>query len=142
MKTALLAVLFLTLGSAFAPLYALAQPEAQIFDPAQGKIVRSVPAAPAIQNEARAILQTSTYPDPQTSIQAGPGLVLRIPLEPPFVFNEAWYRGPVTEVFIFTEPVDSRKRLLFFTPERRALVVNYTGDVRPLLEKIQQRSTN
>lgn len=90
-------------------------PAVQLFDVAQGRVVRSAPNSMAFRRLGESWIASIRSAWGGFRLDPESGYVLKIPFEPAVPVSNGWYRGEVRELYIMWDPAkphDTRMMLL------------------------------
>lgn len=134
----LLACLIIGLGAPAASVSA-AQPArlrpVQVFDVAEGKVVKTIENDAQFQQFAAGWLGSVTGLSPQLKPEDKCGHVFRVPLGQPITVRTQGLEVSAAEVFLFYCP-QKPSVLLVFDPQRKPYIFTFNADVKPFLRKV------
>lgn len=109
--------------------------EIEIFDINEGEVIQTVPTYLNVQDEVMSYLDNITGVYKKVNPIPKNGMMVKIPLEPAYLLENAWLSSFIDEVIlIFTkneEPI-----LLLFDDENSPHFFHFKGDTFTLLEQI------
>lgn len=110
--------------------------EVEIFDIKQGEVVQTVPAYLNVQDEVISYLDNITGVYKKINPIPHDGMMVKIPLEQPYLLKNEWLSNYIEEVIIIF-PKNDNPILLLFDEENSPYFFHFNGDMFFLLEKIE-----
>jgi hypothetical protein len=114
-----------------------AQPkDVQVFDIAQGKIMKRVNNSAEIRKEVEKSLQSIHELVVKFRVEPKDGVVLRIPMEPSVKVDNQWFHDSVDEVFIII-PRSEKPFMLLFNADKKPIILKFKHPVQQLLKEMK-----
>jgi hypothetical protein len=136
-KLSLILILSVMAGTAAgSPVQAAEPKDVQVFDIAQGKIMKRVKNSPEIREEVENSLQSIHELVVKFRVEPKDGVVLRIPMEPSVKVDNQWFHDSVNEVFIIV-PRSEKPFMLLFTADKKSIILKFKHPVQQLLKEMK-----
>lgn len=102
----------------------------EVFDIKKGEIVLTLPNSNSLQNQVKNWLSSSVSGIAGAlRIEPSDGIAIKVPLTPPYIVQNKWITGTVTEVVIFVGKIQAyNPTMLVFTKENNFVAVYIKGD--------------
>ena len=105
----------------------------QAFDVVAGKVVKTVPNSPEMQNHAKSWLKGVTGLSPKLQAEDKCGYVFRIPLDQPTALKAGSDQIMTQDVFLFYCP-KKPQLLLIFDENRKPYLLKFKANIKPFLK--------
>jgi hypothetical protein len=137
-KLGLILILSVMMAGAAAgsPVQGAEPKDVQVFDIAQGKIVKRVKNSPKIREEVKKSLQSIHELEVKFRVEPKDGVVLRIPMEPSVHVDNQWFHDNANEVFIIV-PRSEKPLMLLFTNDKKPIILKFKHPVQTLLKEMK-----
>lgn len=104
------------------------QPMVQIFDVQQEKVVKQIPLTHELENSFIKLLDSSPKMYGGMDMNPKSGLILHVEFKNPVKLTSAVYTDLVKEAYLFLEPGEQPKSLIYYNTQRGVIVVVLKGD--------------
>ncbi|MNC57879.1 hypothetical protein D3C75_1075690 [compost metagenome] len=110
------------------------QPWVQIFDVQQEKVVKQLPLTDDLSKSLIGLLNSSPKIYGGMDMNPKSGLIIHVEFKNPVKLSSAVYTDLVKEVYLFLEPGEKPKSLIYFNSRRGFIVVVLKGDSDQLIK--------
>ncbi|SDE65875.1 hypothetical protein SAMN04488542_101296 [Fontibacillus panacisegetis] len=109
-------------------LYKPDQSLVQIFDVQQEKVVKQIPLTDGLEKSFIGLLDSSPKMYGGMDMNPKSGLILHVEFKNPIKLTSAVYTDLVKEAYLFLEPGEQPKSLIYYNTQRGVIVVVLKGD--------------